>query len=110
MNPRLERIMMIESIKESLNKSLDFGGKASRREYWIFYFFYLLSTFVGSFIGELFGIGIISDLLLVALFVPFISCAVRRMHDVGKRGWFILIPIYGFILTLTPTKSTKLEN
>jgi len=37
-----------------------------------------------------------------------IAVAVRRMHDVGKSGWFILVPIYNFILLVTPTKPTAI--
>jgi len=34
--------------------------------------------------------------------LPSIAVGVRRMHDVGKSGWFLLIPIYNFILAVTP--------
>ena len=34
--------------------------------------------------------------------LPSIAVGIRRMHDVGKSGWFILIPIYDLILAVTP--------
>jgi uncharacterized membrane protein YhaH (DUF805 family) len=37
----------------------------------------------------------------LAVLVPSIALAIRRMHDVGKSGWYILIPIYNFILAVT---------
>jgi uncharacterized membrane protein YhaH (DUF805 family) len=43
----------------------------------------------------------IGGLISLALFIPGIAVAVRRMHDVGKSGWFILIPIYNLILAVT---------
>jgi uncharacterized membrane protein YhaH (DUF805 family) len=42
------------------------------------------------------------------LLIPSIAVAVRRMHDVGKSGWFVLIPIYGLILACT--QGVKGEN
>ncbi len=41
----------------------------------------------------------------LAVFIPSIAVAVRRMHDVGKSGWFILIPIYNLILACTNGES-----
>ena len=43
----------------------------------------------------------IAYLVLFALLIPAIAVSVRRMHDVGKSGWFMLIPIYNFILTVS---------
>jgi uncharacterized membrane protein YhaH (DUF805 family) len=37
----------------------------------------------------------------LAIFIPSIAVGVRRMHDVGKSGWFLLIPIYNLILACT---------
>ena len=37
----------------------------------------------------------------MAVLIPGIAVAVRRMHDVGKSGWFALIPIYNIILALS---------
>ena len=36
-----------------------------------------------------------------AVLIPTLAVAVRRMHDVGKSGWYLLIPIYNFILAIT---------
>ena len=41
---------------------------------------------------------------LIGVVVATIAVAVRRMHDVGKSGWFILIPIYNLVLVLSPSK------
>jgi uncharacterized membrane protein YhaH (DUF805 family) len=78
----------------------NFNGRARRKEYWMFILATTLIRFVLGFI-----IGLISpDLVLIghlyslAVLVPSISVAVRRMHDVGKSGWFLLLPIYSLIL------------
>jgi len=46
----------------------------------------------------------VGNLISLATLIPTIAVAVRRMHDVGKSGWFVLVPIYNFILTVTPSK------
>jgi uncharacterized membrane protein YhaH (DUF805 family) len=40
------------------------------------------------------GISILSNLYSLAILFPSIAVGVRRMHDVGKSGWFLLTPIY----------------
>lgn len=74
----------------------NFNGRARRAEYWGFWLGNGLAIFLLGLISEN-----LSDIYALASFVPLISCGVRRMHDVGKSGWFILIPIYNFILAVT---------
>lgn len=83
-----------------------FSGRARRSEYW---YFVLTNTFV-SFglrlidnfvIGSPSDPGFIGSLYSIAVLVPSIAVGVRRMHDVGKSGWFLLIPIYNIILLFT---------
>lgn len=55
--------------------------------------------FIDGMVGLMdFGISTVYSL---AVLVPSIAVAVRRMHDVNKSGWFILIPIYNLILAVT---------
>jgi len=44
---------------------------------------------------------VVSYLYSLVAFLPGLAVGVRRMHDVGKSGWFILIPLYNLILALT---------
>ena len=53
------------------------------------------------FIGGMMGISMLSNIYSLAILVPSIAVGVRRMHDVGKSGWFLLIPIYNLILACT---------
>tara|TARA_B110000881_G_scaffold58076_1_gene49726 strand:+ start:156 stop:335 length:180 start_codon:yes stop_codon:yes gene_type:complete len=48
------------------------------------------------------------QLYTLAIIIPSIAVGVRRMHDVGKSGWFILIPVYSFILAVS--KGDEVEN
>ena len=53
---------------------------------------------------------VVASLVLVGLILPYIAVAARRMHDVGKSGWFMLIPFYDLILALTPSLPTSESN
>ncbi len=81
-----------------LSKYATFAGRAGRKEFWYFLLanliiYKLILIIEGSFLGSE-----ISWYYALALFIPTVAVAVRRVHDVGKRGWFILIPIYSWIL------------
>lgn len=95
---------MFGLIGGSLAKYFDFKGKATRKEFWTFYGFYIFAIFVGGFIDGLLGNSdVYSGIALFGLYIPTLSCAIRRMHDAGKRGWFILIPFANLALLLTPS-------
>ena len=88
----------------------NFKGRASRKEYWMFVLFNFIFLIALSFIEVfLFGLysSILSDLYVLALLVPSIAVGIRRMHDTGKSGWFLLIPIYNFILAVTQGESNS---
>ncbi|MEM6629528.1 MAG: DUF805 domain-containing protein [Bacteroidota bacterium] len=98
-----------------LRQYADFSGRARRMEYWMFSLFhtlFLCSLFfveavVGSTIG-FFSFGIGAILYYFGTIIPALAVTVRRLHDVGKSGWWFLIsfvpligPIWFLILTLT---------
>jgi len=83
-----------------LKKYAVFSGRAGRTEYWMFVLFNFIFSLAASLIGILtFGIlYVVSILYGLAVFVPSLAVGVRRLHDVGKSGWYlliILIPIAG---------------
>ncbi|MDP3953979.1 MAG: DUF805 domain-containing protein [bacterium] len=87
---------------EVLKKYAVFSGRAGRAEYWYFVLFNIIIGFVLGFIeGSNFkGDGPLSNIYHLAVLLPSLGVAIRRMHDVSKSGWFILIPIYNLILAL----------
>ena len=87
----------------ALRKWNDFNGRARRKEFWMFFLFFIILIYGMAFLGALIGsIGpILSVVLYFVLIIPYIAVLIRRMHDVGKSGWFMLIPIYNLILALT---------
>lgn len=81
-------------------KYADFNGRARRSEYWYFFFFFVIGSMVLKIVDGLIGIRIFLPVFSLFL-IPMITLGVRRMHDVGKSGWFLLIPVYNLILTIT---------
>lgn len=100
---------MFSSFIGSMNKYVDFNGRATRKEFWSFVFFYYLSIFVAGLVDGVMGTDFVGNLVFIALILPYISCAVRRMHDAGKSGWFMIIPFYNLILALSPSVPEKSE-
>ncbi len=78
---------------------MQFTGRASRSEFWWFVLFVLLLGVVANMIP----IGVLAMLTSIATFLPGIATGVRRMHDIGKSGWWLLIgliPIVGLIVLI----------
>jgi uncharacterized membrane protein YhaH (DUF805 family) len=84
-----------------LQNYANFNGRARRSEYWYFVLFNIIASIVLSIVGFTIKNNILSNLYSLAVLIPSIAVGVRRMHDVGKSGWFILIPIYNLILACT---------
>jgi uncharacterized membrane protein YhaH (DUF805 family) len=98
---------MFNSISGSLKKYVDFQGRATRKEFWLFVLFVYAAASIGGIIDGLVGTGFIGSLIVLALILPYLAVAVRRMHDVGKAGWFILVPFYNLILACTASIPTE---
>jgi uncharacterized membrane protein YhaH (DUF805 family) len=90
-----------------LKQYADFKGRARRTEYWMFVLFNIIFNIVTSVLDNILGLasidgnGPINLIYTLAILIPSIAVAVRRMHDLGKSGWFILIPIYNLVLAAT---------
>ena len=91
-------------VKKSLSNYANFKGRARRKEYWYFYLACFMLYLGGAFIDYMIGTdGIVAGLIALALLIPNIAVGVRRLHDVNKSGWWMLIafiPIIGGIMLL----------
>jgi MFS transporter, FHS family, L-fucose permease len=101
-----------------LKKYAKFNGRARRKEYWMFtllnIIFYSVAMLIDFGLERPFIIGI-ANIYALAVLVPILAVSVRRLHDVGKSGWMILlslIPIIGsiWLLVLLLTESDPDEN
>ena len=104
-----------------LRQYADFNGRARRKEYWMFVLFQIIMVIVAIMIdgalGTNFGImpiGYVYVAYALLTFIPGIAVTVRRLHDVGKSGWYYLLgmlPIVNiWILILLATEGTRGEN
>lgn len=87
--------------KVVLENYANFNGRADRPEYWWFFLFSFLVSIGLNIVGAIIHLPLISSIWSLAVLIPSIAVGVRRMHDVGKSGWFLLIPIYNLILACT---------
>ena len=108
------------------NKYADFNGRARRKEYWMWTLYYtivllfamVLDNALGlnfELLGQNLGYGWLYVTIGITHLIPGLGIVVRRLHDVGKSGWFyliILIPLIGFIwiLVLFCTEGDKEDN
>jgi uncharacterized membrane protein YhaH (DUF805 family) len=84
-----------------LRKYAVFSGRATRQEYWMFCVFNFLIAFVIGLIDGAIGAGFFSGIYVLAILVPSLAVGVRRLHDVGRSGWWMLIgliPLLGGIV------------
>jgi len=91
----------------------NFNGRARRKEYWMFTLFFMLFVFAFAFVIGVFGsvseeAGIFALIIFVVFYlahlVPSLAVTVRRFHDTGKSGWFLLLQLIpylgGFIILI----------
>lgn len=90
-----------ESVKTCIAKYATFSGRATRSEYWYFVLFNLLLSIVAMVIDGVIGIQVLSTVVSLGLLVPGLAVAVRRLHDMGKKGIMLLlgcVPFVGLIV------------
>ena len=83
------------AIRSGFQNYTNFKGRASRAEYWWWALFTVILSILLSSIN-----GLLGDLGSLVTLLPSIAVAIRRMHDVDRAGWFILVPLYNLYLVL----------
>lgn len=90
-----------------------FKGRARRKEYWMFVLINTLIAMTVGFVaglidGILGGAGLlvasINLMYALATFIPSLAVAVRRMHDIGRSGWWVLVPLVNFVYLCLPSQ------
>ena len=101
---------MIQNFKHVVfEKYATFEGRASRREFWYFVLAsFLISAILGFVEGLVFGAtatprltqngGALGNIYSLLVFVPSLAVAARRLHDIDKSGWWMLVPFYNIYL------------
>ncbi len=91
----------------ALRRYVQFSGRSRRKEYWFFTLFFVLGSFIAGgldlalgTLDEETGVGAIGILFGLALMLPSLAVTVRRLHDTGRSGWWMLIffvPLIGLV-------------
>lgn len=86
-----------------------FSGRARRKEYWMFVLFNAIFVFLLMFLDKMLGLnyymqyGVLYTIYAVAVLIPGLAVNVRRLHDINRSGWWVLlsfVPIVGGIVLL----------
>ena len=95
-----------------LNKYATFSGRARRSEYWWWYLFVTIVFVVAGILDQAIGLtysdltvggGWIATIAGIVFLIPNLAVGVRRLHDTGRTGWWLLIglvPVIGFVVLL----------
>ncbi len=85
-----------EAVSSGLSKYATFSGRARRSEYWFFALFNFLVGVAAGILDAVIGITLLYPLAALALLLPGLAVAVRRLHDTGRSGWWLLIALVPF--------------
>ena len=92
-----------QAIEAGFKNYVNFSGRAVRPEYWYWVLFTLLGQIVLMIVDRVIGISLFTVLFALATLLPGLAVSVRRLHDLDKSGWFlllVLIPVVGAIILL----------
>ena len=100
------------------NKYAQFDGRATRSEYWYFVLFTTIAYIVAMVIDGLLagltgGMPILTIIIMLGLLVPSIAVGIRRLHDIGKSGWWYLlalVPLISLVLIAFFVMDSKEDN
>ena len=93
----------MEYFLDAFRKYADFAGRTTRQQYWMYILIYVVISVVLSIIDAAIGTAVLSAIFSVVMLVPSISIATRRLHDIGRSGWWQLIgliPLLGIIILI----------
>ncbi len=83
-----------------LKNYVNFEGRATRPEFWWFFLFNVIVSLILNLFGPKVGTTL-SGIWSLAILLPYLGLSVRRLHDINKSGWYLLvglIPLVGWVL------------
>ena len=93
-----------DAVKLGFSNYVNFSGRASRSEYWYWVLFVVIGQLVSGVIDSwIVGAYLLEGIFFLATILPTLSVGVRRLHDLDRSGWWVLldlIPVVGWIILL----------
>lgn len=81
-----------------------FKGRATRREYWMFFLVNMIIAVVMGFCIGFFRLPpVLVNIYQLVILIPSIALAARRLHDIDHSGWWMLLPLYNLYLFCVPS-------
>lgn len=104
-----------------LKRYAQFNGRSRRKEYWMWILFVVVASIILSILDSVLGLGgrtnvgpgavpggynygaavtggVLANLFILATFIPGLAVSVRRLHDIDRSGWWILLPLLPYVL------------
>lgn len=92
-----------EAVRSGFENYVTFEGRSRRSAFWFWVLFAILASIAANILDAAIGVALFSILVGLGLLLPGLAVSVRRLHDTGRTGWWILIslvPLIGFIVLL----------
>jgi uncharacterized membrane protein YhaH (DUF805 family) len=94
----------------AFKKYATFSGRSRRKEYWMFFLFNIILSIIFAILDLIFDLrlinnsisntGILGGIYSLVTFIPSLAAAVRRLHDINKSGWYLLLPVAPYTLII----------
>ena len=92
-----EKLKMKWYLKVIQNNYANFNGRACRKEYWMFFLIHMLFLITWMIIGIINDSPLIFGIYILITIIPNLAVTVRRLHDINKSGWFLLISFIPYL-------------
>ncbi len=81
------------AVKSCLGQYATFSGRATRPEYWYFYLAVVAASVVAAIVDAVLHINLLNTLVQLGVMIPTMAVASRRLHDIGRSGWWQLVAL-----------------
>ncbi len=92
-----------QAISSGFSNYVNFSDRAYRSEYWYWFLFVVLGQFVTAIVDSVIGIQLTTGIFSLVVLLPGIALSVRRLHDLDRTGWWLLlafVPLVGTIILI----------
>ena len=84
-----------EAISSGFSHYVNFSGRAPRSEFWYWTLFGFILSIIANVVDAMLGIPALSAIVSLGLLLPGISMGIRRLHDIDRTGWWLLLCLTG---------------